>query len=209
LAGIFEFLDVLELSGELEVMSIDPPGRLLSEVGKFSNRLKVPAALRKLVSDAALISKFFRVPMSVPDKITEHDAEKIQALKRIATGECLTKVEISASLIKNSSLKEQALKFLGGAPVSLRMENPTGWQKIQLFGKTIDTGPVAFIAEDVTVIGGDQTRKDYLEAPEGAAINWKGMCNGQCRFIPAGDASHEAAPGFWSIASEWARGDST
>jgi hypothetical protein len=207
LARVFEFLDALGQSGNLEVLSLDPPGRLFSEVGKFSNRLKVSSELKRVVSDAALISTFFRVPLNIPEIITKHDLEKIQTLKRIATGDPVSQIEISANLIKDSALRDSALQFLSGTPVSLRMENPTGWQKIQLFGETIDSGPVTFTAEEVTVMNGGQTRKDYLDAPEGAMIDWKGTCKGLCRFLPAASPPQEAAPGWWSITSDVPRGD--
>ena len=63
------------------------------------------------------------------------------------------------------------------------MENPTGWQKVQIFGQVIDTGPVTITAEEVVALDGEETFKKYLAAPEGAAIDWKGICNGLCRFV--------------------------
>ena len=115
--------------------------------------------------------------------ITEDDLRKLQPLRQIATGEPLTGFEISASLVKDSALMENALLFLSGAPTSIRMENPTGWQRVTVFGKTIDPGRVAIAADGVTVIDGERIREQYLNAPEGAQVGWKGKCNGLCRFI--------------------------
>ena len=209
LAKVFEFLDTLERTGNLDILSLDPPGPLFSKVGRFSNKLKISAKLKKIVSEAALISSYFRVPLRVPDEITPHDLQKIQTLKQIATGEPLTQMKISANLIKESAYRENAIRFLSGTPMLTRMENPTGWEKIELFGQTIDSGPIALIADDVTVLDGEATLKKYLDAPEGTAIDWKGVCKGQSRFVPSSNPPQEAFPGLWLFSSERAASDST
>jgi len=207
LSKVFEFLHGLERTGNLEVLSFDPPGPLFSEVGRFSNKLKISAKLKKIVSDAALISSYFQVPLRIPDEITQHDLHKIQTLKQIATGEAMTEMVISANLIKESMYADNAIKFLSGTPMLTRMENPTGWEKIELFGQTIDSGPIALTAKDVTILDGEATLKKYLDAPEGAAIDWKGVCNGECRFV-ASTSPQEADAGLWSFLSETTEGDS-
>jgi len=185
LAKMFQFLDALERSRKLEVFSLDPPGPLIREVGTFSNRIRIPAGLKKAVFDTSIVSTFFEIPLYIPEVITKIDLENLQTLKRIATGEPLVGFQISSNLVKNAALRDNALEFLSGRPMSIRLENPTGWQNIRLFGTTIDSGPVSIAAEDVTVIDGDRARKEYLEAPEGMAISWKGSCKGSCRFISA------------------------
>jgi hypothetical protein len=201
LVKIFEFLDTLAETGNLEVFSLDPPGSLFSELGKFSNRLKISAGL-KAISEAALISKFFRVPLLIPDRITGQDLEAIQTLKRIATGEPLSQMNVSANLIKDSALLENVTKFLGGAPTAVRMENPTGWQNVRIFGQTIDTGSISVVADEVVVLDGKETLKRYLDASEGAAVDWKGTIRGVCRFVAAQNRSQENAQGKWTFTSE-------
>jgi hypothetical protein len=207
LAKVFEFLDALEQTGNLEILSLDPPGPLFGEVGRFSNRLKISAGLKKVVSESALISKYFGIRLQIPEKVTAQDLQKIRTLMQIATGEPLTQIEISANLIKDSAYKDNAIKFLSGMPMLIRMENPTGWQKIQLFGQTVDSGSVALTAEGVTVLDGEATLKKYLDAPEGAAIDWKGVCKGQCRFVPGTNPPQEAFSGLWLFTSERVDGD--
>jgi len=202
IARIFEFLDALAETGNLEVLSLEPPGRLFSELGEFSNRLKVSAGLKRAISEAALISEFFQVPLRVPDRITSQDLVVIQTLKRIATGEPLSQMNISANLIKDSALLDNVTKFLGGAPTAIRMENPTGWQKVRIFGQTIDTGPVSVVADEVVVLDGEETLKRYLDASEGAAVDWKGTVRGLCRFMAAQNHSPEGTPGKWTFTSE-------
>ena len=149
-----------------------------------------------------MISSYFRIPLRIPDEITPQDLQNIQALKQIATGEPLTQMKISGNLIKESTYRENAIRFLSGTPMLTRMENPAGWQKIELFGQTIDSGPVALTADGVTVLDGEATLKKYLNAPEGAAIDWKGVCRGQCRFVPSTIPPQEVFSGLWLFTSE-------
>jgi hypothetical protein len=199
---VLEFLDGLEKSSNFEIFTLDPPGRLFSEAGKFSNRLNIPEGYRKALSQIAQISTHFGVPVSIPEEITRQDLRKIEMLMHIVTGEPLVGIEISANLIKESRFKDQAVSFLSGTPVSMRMENSTGWPDGQLFGQTVDIGPVAFLAETVMVVDGEVTLKKYLDAPEGALIDWKGACKGLCRFVPSRNPSQNELPGSWLFTSE-------
>lgn len=191
IARVLEFLDALAETRYLEVFSLDPPGPLFSELAGFSNQTKVSAGLKRAISEAALISEFFQVPLRVPDRITSQDLKAIQALKRIATGEPLSQMNISANLIKDSALLENVTKFLGGAPTSIRMENPTGWQRVRLFEQTIDTGVSSVVADEVVVLDGEETLKRYLDASEGTAVAWKGTIRGLCRFVADQDRPQE------------------
>lgn len=183
LSRVFQFLDVLEQSRQLEVFSLDPPGTLLREVGSFTRRLDIPSGLKKLVFDTALISAFFKTPLRIPEHVTNADLENIQTLKRIATGEPFAGIDITASLVKNYDYQENVLLFLSGVPISIRMENPTGWQEVSLFGETIDCGPVILVANEAVIADGEESLRAYLAASEGTAISWKASCKGSCRFF--------------------------
>lgn len=206
MADVLEFLEILEGTGQLEVIGLDPPGRFLSQVGKSSNRIKIPAELRRAISDSAQISSFFGVRLRIPKAINQGDLYNIQILKLIATGEPLPNMTLSASLIKDSANVEAVIAFFRGGPVTVRMENPTGWQNIPLFGQKIDTGSISFIAEGVRVMDGEETLKEYLNATEGTEIDWKGECKGLCRFVPTETSGQ--TPGYWSIAEEQSTTDS-
>ena len=173
LEGILDFLDALQHSGEIEVFSLEPPGRLFWQAGYFSNRLKIPGSIRKLVSDLKQISKFFKAPLRMPEKITNEDLENILTLRRIATGEQLSDFELSASLIKDPKHDDPVLSFLGGVPLSIRMENPEGWAQVQLFGAVFDCSRAALIADNVVALDAEKTRGEYLAAPKGAQIPLK------------------------------------
>jgi hypothetical protein len=183
IAKVFEFIDALEQSGMLEVFSLDPPGQLFSDTDSFKNRLRVSDQTRNVLSDLATISTFFNTPLNVPETVTREEKLNIDILKRIATGEEFTGATIAAGFVKDPIREKQYLEFLGGMPMSARIEQPPGWQIISLFGKTIDCGPVTMTAEKVIVFDGDKSLKEYLEAPAGTTIRWKANCNGNCRFI--------------------------
>jgi hypothetical protein len=184
LAEVLEFLNALE-TGHLEIYSLDPAGPLFHEMTKFTNRISIPTRLQRAISDAALISKFFGSSLRLPDRVTETDFENIQTLRRIATGETFSGERISGNLVKDSSYKEQVMTVLDGTPISLRLDNPTGWQNVPLFGRIVSSGSVTMTADDVVFVDLDRTKHEYLDAAEGALIAWSADCRGSCRLIAA------------------------
>jgi hypothetical protein len=206
-AKVIQFLDALERTGELEIFTIDPPGRLFSEVGNFSNGLKLPEEFKRVLLQAAQISTYFGVPLKVPEEITRRDIQKIEMLMHVVTGESVSGFNVSANFVKESQFRDKAVHFLRGNPVSMRMENPTAWSEIEIFGRKIDVGPIAFVVEVVTVLDAEITLRKYLDAPEGSLIDWKAECKGVCRFERCASPVNQDMPG-WLFTFEDASDDS-
>ncbi|HZW92608.1 MAG TPA: hypothetical protein VFF64_06515 [Candidatus Eremiobacteraceae bacterium] len=179
LQRVIEFLDALESSGELEVASLDPPGPLARVIGEFSSSLSISSDLKKIVADAAFVSRFFRTEMRVPEKYFRLDVDNLEILKAIATGEPFFDKYINGSFIKDSA-QDRALEF---SEDSIRVEYPAGWKILKVFDQNIDPGPITIEARNITLIRPEEFRQAYLSASDGNTVRFSAHCKGPCRYI--------------------------
>jgi hypothetical protein len=179
---VIEFLDTLEISGQLEVVSLDPPGSLASVVGEFSSSLSISADLKRIIADAALVSRFFGKQIRVPEKYYRQEVDSLETLKAIATGESFFDIEMNGSFIKDSN-QNGALEFLDGIERSIRVEHPAGWKVLKIFDESINPGPITIEAQKLSVVNPEETRKAYLSASDGDIVTFKMHCKGPCRYI--------------------------
>lgn len=183
---VLRFLDELERTGEIRVFSIAASQPLAEASGNFSSTLTYPAWLRSVIEDAATIATFVDKNIHVPDKILERDLRNITILKRIATGEEFSDVDMSAVLTKISADQERVLAALNGEPLPFQLVLQNG--RFTIFDQEIDLGPVTFEAKAAVPKLPDKIREAYLAASEGEGVQWTMHCDGPCRFV-SGDAA--------------------
>jgi hypothetical protein len=178
---VLQFLDELERAGEIRVFSLETSKPLAEASGNFSSTLNHPAWLRRIIEDAAVVAAFVEKDIHVPEKIVERDLENIMLLKRIATGEEFSDVDISGSMTKLSTDQDRALATLNGEPLSLRIALQPG--RFTIFGQEIDSGPVTFETDAAVPKLPDKIRESYLAASEGESVQFTAHCTGPCRFL--------------------------
>ena len=183
LATVVEFLSALENSGRLEVFTLEPPAPLLRQMTECSMNLNIPLEIRELIRDVAVIERFFSIPIRMPTRVSEEDRRSIHLLRLIATGEQFPLNELTLKVTKQSEYVEGFLKFLADPSTSIRLENPPNFRQIEIFGQLIDCGPVVLSTDEATALDRDDTRKQYLDAPEGADVTVRVSCKGPCRFL--------------------------
>jgi hypothetical protein len=178
---VLQFLDELERSGEVRVFSLETSKPLAEATGNFSSTLNHPAWLRRIVEDAAVVAEFVDKDIHIPERIVERDLENITLLKRIATGEEFSDVDISWSVTKLSTDQDRALAALNGEPLSFRVALQAG--KFTIFGQEIDPGPVTFETRAAVPERPDKIRESYLATSEGEGVQFTVHCTGPSHFL--------------------------
>jgi hypothetical protein len=182
LQRVIEFLDTLEISGELEAASLDPPGPLMKVEGTFSSSLDFSADLRKVIADAALVAGFFGAQIRMPERYYKHDMDNLETLKAMATGEPFFDANFGGSLIK-SPAQDRELEILDGSPRSITVDYPAGSNVFSVFDQRIDAGRITFEAESASAIHPERIREAYSSALDGDTVGFNMLCKGPCRFI--------------------------
>jgi hypothetical protein len=179
---ILQFLDELERSGEFRAFSLETVKPIAEAIGRFSPTAPVSPVFKALVSDAATVASFFRIPLAVPDQILKADAENLSFLKKIATGEPLSGVDLTVRIIKKAADQEMFFATLNN-PFDFVFENMLNPKTITIFGREVDPGAVAFEAQGAVFDSPEALRDAYIHASEHEDLLWKVHCAGPCRFV--------------------------
>jgi hypothetical protein len=107
------------------------------------NSLSIPKEQTDLIHDAAAVAKFFNVSLTIPSELRESDVRNIKILYRIATGKEFTDVKVDIPCQKLGSLSDEEVRQLSSKDISAHLEIPDCWQILKVFGRDVETGPVA------------------------------------------------------------------
>jgi hypothetical protein len=180
---VVQFLDQLEKSGELEISSLETSSPILkARGGKFSSNIDISEAVKNIIAEAALVSKFFQVPLRFPDCLTQTEVDDLHLLRLIATGEEFFNIDVDAALTKDPGYRNQVLDGFERSTFSLKFDHPAGWRNFQIFGEQIETGPVTLIADQASCVDVQEARERYLEAEAGEGVRFRARCKGPCRW---------------------------
>lgn len=179
---LIEFLDELQKSGEFKVFSLEFGTPLGEIMGSFSNTLNITADLKAIIRDAAIVARFVKKNLHLPDRLLESDAENLLLLKRMATGEEFSGIEINAVLSRNLATEQTLLAATASQP--LRFEQVVSDQAFTVFNEELRPPTMVFEAQNVTFKNLDETRKAFRSAAEESKLSCVLCCAGPCRFVP-------------------------
>ncbi|WP_353073436.1 hypothetical protein [Tunturiibacter gelidiferens] len=184
LDNVMQFLDTLERTGELEVISLEIEGVILKQEGReFKSSLGISPEIRRILSNAATVSKTFGKSLRVPERISENEVGDLSTLKLIATGENFSDVNIDAVLKKDLALQDRVLESLMQSSFSMKVDHSPDGTNFRIFGEDIEAGPITFIADEVSFIDAKGIRERYLAAEDGDGVAFKAHCPGPCRWV--------------------------
>jgi hypothetical protein len=180
---VVQFLDELEESGELEIGSLETDAPILkTKGGKFTSNIEISKALKNIIADASLVSKFFQTPLRFPGRLTQTEATDLHVLRLIVTGEEFFDVNLDSALTKDPAYRDQVMDALEQSTFSVKIEHPAGWRNFEVFGVRIAPGPITFVADQASFVDVQGARKRYLEAEVGEAVPFRARCEGPCRW---------------------------
>jgi hypothetical protein len=184
LGNVMQFMDALEKTGDLEVISLEADGVILKqEGGEFKSSLGISSEIRRVLRDAATVSKTFGQSLRVPERISENEIGDLNTLKLIATGENFSDVNIDAVLTKDSALQNRVLENLTQSSFSMKVDHSPDGTNFRIFGTDIEVGPITFIADEASFIEAEGIRERYLAAGEGDGVAFRAHCAGPCRWV--------------------------
>ncbi len=185
LEKVLQVIDKLEETGRFEIRSLeyDVPIIEQPEPQVLSSSLLVSRFIRKVIADAAIVSKVFRIPLQLPNQVGRIEAEALHTLKTIATGEDFADIDWTAYLIKMEKYRENALNHLNEGSFAMRIDFQAGWRNFQVFGKLIEPGPLSFVSDSTTITDVAAVRKAYMAVAEGEQVEIRANCQGPCRFV--------------------------
>lgn len=180
---VVEFLDELARSGLMEVFSLDPEKKLLSAEKGSINGLHMPKGFKRVVALAAVVSNHFRTPLHMPDDVGEEEFKNLEILSHIATGEDFFDVAWNATWTKSVESSDFAITTFRNGPFAMKIDHPDGWRLFEVFGQTIEPGPISFVADNAVIQNLEKFEAAYEVAKPGDAIEISFQCAGPCRFI--------------------------
>lgn len=180
---VLQFLEELERSGDLEVLSPETNTRFLKEEGAhFRSGLTISDSTRLLIANAALVSRVFSSTLKLPPHFTEQDVRELRILTWIATGAEYSDIDLNCAVKVSALHRDRFLANLDQSGVPFKIDHYAGWRRFEVFGQLIDPGPISFVAENASFVDPGAIKESYLAANEGDLIPIRVHCVGPCRW---------------------------
>lgn len=161
-------LSMLGDGADLEIYDLES-GRSLGRLHIVMPGAKRTQVLEAVIQDASEIAEKFGAQLYVPDALEKYDFLQVAFLKALIDGSPLPIDSFSGQLVKGSSSNPsvvlQNAEFLDVLAVLPQLTPPP-----RLFGTSISTGAVTFMAEQATIVRAEAFWRNLERAKEGKAV---------------------------------------
>ncbi len=143
----FDALSVLRGGGNIELIDLATDAPFVQASAELENESPEHARHRALISDLVAIEDHFQISLRLPAQIVKNDFGTIRLLKRFMENGTEELGEVSATIVKSDENRDSLPQLLASGRGFFRFEHPRLDPLPKLFGKEIDTGPVAMEME--------------------------------------------------------------